>query len=467
MAQTSFCKNAPCLHTGNRTPHEAATGQSDVAATHEVVAMSPSQNVDESRALELSRRCVVSRLPGGVTAGDDDDLVETGLLDSMGWVDVLIGVEAATDIRDFGNTWPEGRAKSIRALADTMREARRRAPEEKPGDRSVAGTEGGSEVWIGAWGYAPGSVIVSADQIESECALPPHKICDGAGIRTLQVAAGAEDELTLGQRAAEAALEMADIPAERIDFLVATSTTFLNLPSFAASLHSRLLLRETSGALDVGGACVGLIYSLAVAKGLLRMAPQGVALVVASEVHSRRLNAPRVPGEFRGLFGDGACAFVLTRAADMGGNAALRLAGFVWGCSATFASSLSAKLAENAGLTVQFKGEQLAHAAVTQMERILEILENKSGRPRTEVDYFALHQPNPRVIEILAEKAKIPSERIPLPSATGGNFGAATCGISLCQALTGLHTRPNPSQPPLIFMAAVGPGLIWGGAFLS
>jgi 3-oxoacyl-[acyl-carrier-protein] synthase-3 len=452
---------------GNRTPNEAATWQNDVAATREVVAMSSSENLDESRALELSRQCVASKLPFQALPGDDDDLVETGLLDSMGWVDVLIGIESATDIRDFGNTWPEGRAKSIRALADMIREARRRVPEEKPGESSAVGTEGGSEVSIGAWGYALGAVTVSADQIESECDVPPHKIRNGAGIRTLQVAADTEDELTLGQRAAEAALEMAEMPAERIDFLVATSTTFLNLPSFAPSLHSRLLLRETGGALDVGGACVGLIYSLAVAKGLLRMATQGVALVVASEVHSRRLNAPRVPGEFRGLFGDGACAFVLTRATDRGGHAAVRLGDFVWGCSATFASSLSAKWGENSRLTVQFKGEQLAHAAVTQMDRILEILENKSRRARTEVDYFAFHQPNPRVVEILAEKANIPLERIPLPSATGGNLGSATCGISLCQALTDLRTRPNPSQPPLIFMAAVGPGLIWGGAFLD
>ena len=82
--------------------------------------MSSSENLDESRALELSRKCVASKLPFQALPGDDDDLVETGLLDSMGWVDVLIGVEAATDIRDFGNTWPEGRAKSIRALADTI-----------------------------------------------------------------------------------------------------------------------------------------------------------------------------------------------------------------------------------------------------------------------------------------------------------------------------------------------------------
>jgi 3-oxoacyl-[acyl-carrier-protein] synthase-3 len=210
-----------------------------------------------------------------------------------------------------------------------------------------------------------------------------------------------------------------------------------------------------------------LIYSLAVAKGLLRTAPQGVALVVASEVHSRRLSAVDAPEEFRGLFGDGACAFIVTNAADANLEKFLRLGDFIWGCSGTFASSLNVNVGEDAGITIQFKGEQLAHAAITQMDRIIELLENKSGRPRAEADYLALHQPNPRVVEILAERTHVPLERIPLISRTCGNLGSATCGVSLCQALTDVRAGHDPAQAPLIFMAAVAPGLIWGGTFLD
>jgi 3-oxoacyl-[acyl-carrier-protein] synthase-3 len=209
-----------------------------------------------------------------------------------------------------------------------------------------------------------------------------------------------------------------------------------------------------------------LIYSLAVAKSLLRTRPQAVALVVASEVNSRRLDASGTPGEFRGLFGDGACAFVLAPAADASQDNLLRLGDFVWGCAGTFASSLEINVRENVEIAIQFKGEQLAHAAVTQMDRIFEALEKKSGRARAEADYFALHQPNPRVVEILAEKANVSLKKIPLVSQSCGNLGSATCGVSLCQALTNLHARHDPSQAPLIFMAAVAPGLIWGGTFL-
>jgi 3-oxoacyl-[acyl-carrier-protein] synthase-3 len=278
-------------------------------------------------------------------------------------------------------------------------------------------------------------------------------------------AADTEDELALAQSASEIALEMADVFIDDIDLLVATSTTFLGYPSFAASLHSRLLLRETSGALDVGGACAGLIYSLSVAKSLLSTSSQAVALVLASEVHSRRLCAPDVPGEFRGLFGDGACALVLTKGGDAERTGILRLRDFVSGCSGTFASSLGVKLTEEGSLGVEFKGEQLAHAALTQLDRIIEALEKLSSKPRTEVDSFALHQPNPRVVEIFAERAMIPVERVPIVSRTSGNLGSVTCGVSLCHALTSLRANTGPSRTPLVFMAAVAPGLVWGGTY--
>jgi 3-oxoacyl-[acyl-carrier-protein] synthase III len=122
---------------------------------------------------------------------------------------------------------------------------------------------------------------------------------------------------------------------------------------------------------------------------------------------------------------------------------------------------------ENTRLALQFKGEPLAHAAVVQTDRILEMLEKKSGRPLAEADYLALHQPNPRVVEMLAEKAQVPLEKIPLISRTCGNLGSATCGVSLCQALTEFYGRHDPLRAPLIFLAAVGPGLVWGGTLLK
>ena len=194
--------------------------------------------------------------------------------------------------------------------------------------------------------------------------------------------------------------------------------------------------------------------------------PHKLALVVASEVHSRRLASSGVPGEFRGLFGDGACAFLLERSQEIQDDQFVHLGHTVWGCSGTFSSSLRLRLSEKAEALVDFDGKQLASAAITQLDRILQELETRSGRSRDKVDYFALHQPNPRIVEILARRCAVPLAKTPMISKTSGNLGSVTCGASLCQALTESHRREASLNHPLIFLAAVAPGLIQGGSYL-
>ena len=126
-------------------------------------------------------------------------------------------------------------------------------------------------------------------------------------------------------------------------------------------------------------------------------------------------------------------------------------------------------LGERGQLDVQFKGEQLASAAIGTLDRVLGDLEIAVGKPRSAASYFALHEPNPRVVEIFAHRSGIPAEKIAMVSRTSGNLGSATCGVSLCAALTrAQRDSDNSSAPsmPLIFVAAVGPGLVWAGTYI-
>jgi 3-oxoacyl-[acyl-carrier-protein] synthase-3 len=397
---------------------------------------------------------------------DKEDFAQTGVIDSMGWVGILSAIEEATGIPNFGNPWPDDLPQSIRSLAKAICGSISRTAREMAGE-NVASPPGSTvEVELVGWGCALGSVRVEAASIDRECGLTPGTLEERAGIQSVCRADSNEDEATLGQKASELALQAASLEPEEVDLVIATSATFLNFPSLSAVLHTRLLLREPCCTLDVGGACVGLLHGLATARAFLPSTRRGVALVVASEVHSRRLCSPRVPGEFRGLFGDGACALVLGCSNDSTQQGRGRLGDFVWGCSGTFASSLRVAIRENNELEVDFRGEALAGAALGQLARIVDDLEGRSGTRRDEVDYFAIHEPNPRLVELLAQRAKIPLEKIPLVSRTFGNLGSATCGVSLCAALSKIEGGPTTSPRPLIFVAAVGPGLIWGGTYL-
>ena len=425
------------------------------------------QSWNESQLPQLIREIVASEIDVGKGAPDDEtDLVRTGLLDSMGWVAVLTGIEELSQIANFGNPWPENRPQSIRALVaaatETIGAGEVRTHAE--GQEKIEAHRQGP-VAVAGWGYTVGSLEMGAGEMEKECGLSPGTLSSGAGIESMRRASEQEDQVSLGQRAAEAALEGAGIEADDVDLLVTTSATFLSVPSFGAALHSRLLLSESCAVLDVGGACVGLLNALRVASSILATGGRGVALVVASEVHSRVLASLRAPDEFRGLFGDGASAFVL-KAKQPGGQKFPTIGSFTFGCSGRPASALEAKFTDKTDFEFQFKGEQLGRAAVERLARIVEQLERLSGRPRSEVAAFAIHEPNPRLVEIFAQNSHVPLDKIPLVSRAYGNLGSATCGVSLCAALNALANTPAAGRA-LIFVAAVGPGLLWGGTYLD
>ena len=439
----------------------SATARSDL-----VSAMTSPQSWDDRRSLDLVRACVAQEVSSGAPPpSDEDDLVRTEVVDSMSWVGILTAIEAATGIQNFGNPWPEGRPQSIRALADAIREHSAELARQNTIQPRVSATGSSQIVSVTGWGSAFGSRLVEAAEIERTCGLASGTLRDHAGIESVCQACENEDEVVLAQQAVEAALESAALDISEVELLVATSTTFLRLPSLAATLHSRLLLAESSGALDVGGACVGVVQALATAKALVAAGQFRTALVVASEVPSRRLASSSAPGEFRGLFGDGACALVLSRSESAEGR--WKLGDFIWGCAGAFAASLQLELLESSELRVEFQSEPLARAALSQLKRLLQNLEMLAGKPRSEVTYFAIHEPNPRLVEILSRSDGIPLEKMAPISRTCGNLGAATCGVNLCAALTKAEAGQTISEPLVVFVAGVGPGLVFGATYLE
>ena len=107
-------------------------------------------------------------------------------------------------------------------------------------------------------GFAVGSRIVPSTEVDRAFGMPIGKLRDRAGIESLAYAVEGETEVTLGAQAANEALQSAGCRADEIDSIIATSETHHLYPSLAAQLHSEIGARETCGAFDVGGACLGV-----------------------------------------------------------------------------------------------------------------------------------------------------------------------------------------------------------------
>src|SRR6266851_4947086 len=414
----------------------------------------------------LIEDCFHREAGSGAPIPDDDvDLIETGILDSMAWVSFLRAVETASGISDLGSGLNERSA----TLGEVLVAMRNSAPEiSSANDASLSRKISSSlaQTLLTGSSVVLGSRLIPSEEVDRAYGMPVGKLRGRAGIESLAYAAEGENELALAATAAQDALRSASCGAQQLDWIVASSETHHNYPSLSAQLHSRLLVRENCGALDVGGACLGLLNALAVAQSLIGSGQARTAAVVTADVHSRILAPGRVAGEFGGLFGDGASAFILRSAVGYDSSDGYRLGEFLFGCAGQYAAAIQVSDAKDGSLDVQFEGEALSRAAITRMEKVLASVELRSGIPRGSVGGFATHQPNPRLVALLAKQCGVSFSTFPAVARVSGNLGSSTCGAALHETLRNAATQSRHDRRP-IFLASLGPGLLFGGGWLT
>lgn len=313
-------------------------------------------------------------------------------------------------------------------------------------------------------GMALGSRTIPSEEIDLAFGMPAGKLRSRAGIESVAYSKDGEDELALAARAAEEALVSGACPAADLDWIIASSETHHTYPSLSAQLHSRLGARETSGALDVGGACLGAVNALATAQALVESGRARTILVATADVHSPILRPGRVPGEFGGLFGDGASAFLLR--ASSGESAHYRLGDFTFGCAGQYSGAIRVSDSPGGELRVHFDGDALSRAAINRMEKALSEVQSRSGVRLRDVGAFATHQPNPRLVALLAKQLGVAPELFPPIAQKSGNLGSSTCGAALHAALYQARVSCTNKVSP-IFLASLGPGLLLGSGWLE
>lgn len=311
-----------------------------------------------------------------------------------------------------------------------------------------------------------GSRLVPSEDVDHAFGMPSGKLKNRAGILSFAHAGPDEDEGSLGAQACQRALHDASEPPEDLDWILAASETHHAYPSLSAILHAKLRLRENCNAMDVGSGCLALLQALAVAQALLVSGRAKKVLVATADVHSRTLGPGRAAGEFGGLFGDGASAFLLSAKIRDIKFLAYRLGEFFFGCASQYAEAIAISDPGGGGrLDVQFDGEALSRAAVSRMEKVIDEVEHRSGISRDHVGAFATHQPNPRLVRLLAKQLGVAAKHFPPIGTTRGNLGSSMCGAALHDALHHAATQsPEHRQP--VFLASLGPGLLFGGGWM-
>jgi 3-oxoacyl-[acyl-carrier-protein] synthase-3 len=320
---------------------------------------------------------------------------------------------------------------------------------------------------ISTGSYLPEHLLTNRD-LEKMVATSDEWIVTRTGMKERRIAGENEFSSDMGANAANAALQQAALNPEAIDFIIVATAT-PDYPSVStACLIQEAIGAKNASAMDIQAACSGYLYGIATAKAFVESGVYQNILVVASEKLSSIVNYQ--DRSTCVLFGDGAAACIVSSRPAKGllinklclGAAGKHASlGFVpaGGCRLP----ASHESIDQQKHYIHMSGNEIFKHAVRKMESACKECLELASLKQSDISWLVPHQANMRIIEALAKRFDIPSERVYLTIHKYGNTSASSIGIALDELLR--STTINPKEH--LLLTAFGFGLTWGAAILT
>ena len=304
--------------------------------------------------------------------------------------------------------------------------------------------------------YLPQHIRTNAD-LEKMVDTSDEWIVTRSGIRERRIAARDETVSTMGFEAAQKAIEAANIDPQEIDLiLVATTSNSHAYPSAACQIQGMLEIDDAI-AFDLAAACTGFVYALGVADQFIRTGKVKKALVIGSDLNSRKLD--ETDRSTVVLFGDGAGAVILEASEQEG----------------IISTHLHASADKNAALLlpqpergvaksgyIEMQGNETFKLAVRELSNVVEETLAANNLDKKDIDWLVPHQANLRIISATAKKLDMDMSQVVVTLDRYANNSAATVPVALDEAVR--DGRIQRGQ--LLLLEAFGGGWTWGSALV-
>ena len=288
-------------------------------------------------------------------------------------------------------------------------------------------------------------------------------IRERTGVVQRHIAEENEDTVTMASRAAQRALEDADIKAEEIDLIiVATISPTEIMPCVACGVQEKLGA-EKATCFDLNGACTGSLLALNTAQAYLSQGIYQTALVIGAE----KLSA-LTDWTDRGtciLFGDGAGAVVL-KAEESGRYAQVTQSIGKKGGALTLRSrnQIQYETDPKAKETyIHMNGKEVFTFAVSKVPEAVKNLLSREKVPCEDIRYYLLHQANERIIRSAARRIGEDISKFPMNMDEYGNTSSA----SLLILLDEVKKSGKLQRGDKLILAGFGGGLTYGASLIE
>lgn len=306
---------------------------------------------------------------------------------------------------------------------------------------------------IATGGFAPEKIITNED-LSKIVETSDEWITARTGMKKRHFCEGDEGNVFMATKAGAQALERAGIDKDEIGaIVVATFSGDYFVPSTACLVQKELGLGDDMICFDLNAACSGFMFGLETIRGLLLQSSKKYALLIASEVVSKKLDMTD-----RGtciLFGDGAGAAVLTLDDEAVYTS-------IMGCHGD-AEMINCPSGEDTNRKVFMDGQGTYKFAVRTVPGLLKDTIEKAGLRIEDIDGFILHQANIRIIDSVAKTIGVPKEKFFVNIDEYGNTSAASVALALNQAMEEGWCKDKKR----LLLAGFGAGKTWGAAVLE
>ena len=304
--------------------------------------------------------------------------------------------------------------------------------------------------------YLPQHIRTNAD-LEKMVDTSDEWIVTRSGIRERRIAAPDETVSTMGFEAAQKAIEAANINPQEIDLiLVATTSNSHAYPSAACQIQGMLEIDDAI-AFDLAAACTGFVYALGVADQFIRTGKVKKALVIGSDLNSRKLD--ETDRSTVVLFGDGAGAVIL-EASEREGIISTHLHASADKNAALLLPQPERGVAKSGYIEMQ--GNETFKLAVRELSNVVEETLAANNLDKKDIDWLVPHQANLRIISATAKKLDMDMSQVVVTLDRYANNSAATVPVALDEAVR--DGRIQRGQ--LLLLEAFGGGWTWGSALV-
>ena len=314
---------------------------------------------------------------------------------------------------------------------------------------------------IGTGSCLPETVVTN-DDLSKIMDTSDEWISSRTGIRERRLVKE-ETTASMSATAAKRAMEDAGVSPQEIDLIiVGTITGDCVTPSTACEVQAAIGA-ERAVAFDINAACSGFMFALHTADAYIQSGIYKTALILGAETLSKIMDWN--DRSTCVLFGDGAGAAVVRAdqtgllAYDQGSDGKK---GQVLLCEGRKNNN---PLVENS-VDLQYThmdGQEVYKFAVTTVPASIKKVLDKAGLSVEDIDYFALHQANIRIIQSVAKRLKVSEDKFPTSLDHCGNISAASVPILLDEM-----NRKGLLKPGMkIVLSGFGGGLTWGSAVIE